>query len=101
MKAVIKDHPRIMEQIHTAERGERIPVDEYTALKRERVRLCQRINARLAEINSIIRTAVANKKSRLPYAEYRKLVKERQSLREALKVAEWTLTNPLIKVDGE
>ncbi len=101
MKAAIKNLHIIMDQIHTAERGERIPVDDYIALKRERVRLCQQINARLAEINSIIRTAVANKKSRLPYAEYHKLAKERQSLREALKVAEWTLQNPLIKVDEE
>jgi len=100
MKTVIKDIQKVMEKIHKAENGERIPVEEYSALKRERVRLCQMVNSRLAEINEAIRFAVDNKENRLPYNEYKKLKTERQSLRDALRIAEWTLNNPLKQTES-
>ncbi len=90
MKDKIKQLNNIIESIKQAEEVERIPLNDFTQLKKDRVEICRSLNNRLFEIYDILNFAYNNKESRLPYKQYKALCAQRQEIRQALKNAKWT-----------
>lgn len=90
MLEVIKQLSIIIDKIKYSEEVERIELEKYVQLKKERVRLCQLLNERLFEIHRTINFAYANPEHRLPIKQYKELCTERQEIRKALQNAKWT-----------